>query len=228
MYSRSSFRPGPTFLALTTAEPEPAALLAELLAADPALMRREEQALAIGSRAGLPIRPIGTMPLFAGYRYYEAEPHDWVLVNLADDPLARHPEGFPIPRATLGRLRALRRGGVSLDAIAVAHEVRKGSLRPGEPLSLELLLPGPSRPAVRSAELLGWAARAAWLAATLPAAAAGLLGAGTAATAAATGMGIADLDPILVGALVEPGRPVEPGQPARWLYLDSWAYAERK
>jgi hypothetical protein len=219
-----------TFPALTVAQPAPTEFLAELLVTDTALLRREEQAIAAGKRAGLPVRSIGAMPLFAGYRYYAAEPHDWVLVNLADDPLVRHPEGFPIPRETLRGLRALRRAGVALDAIAVAHELPKGRLRPGEPLTLDLLRPGPSRAAGQAALRLGQMAWGAWLAATLPLRAAGLLGVGATAAAAAAGAAagaaLAGLDPILFGAIVEPGRPVQPGTPARWLYLDHWAYDE--
>jgi len=198
--------------------------LSQLLAVPPELLRREQTLLAAGQRAGLALEPLGTAPLFAGHRLYPAQPHSWLLANLADDPLCQHVDGYPVPRAVLRRLQRLHRAGVEVDALYVAHELEPGRVAPGEPLRLEQLEPPSSAAAIAQARRLSSVVRWAWAMALLPLAASAIA-LGT-ATVAAVGLRASApaLDPILFGAIIAAGRPVAPGEPARWLILDRWLY----
>ena len=95
----------------------------------------------------------------------------------------------------------------------------------------ELLPPPPPR-VERTSRALGDAARTLWAAAAAPLGIAGAVGLGlgalVVATGAIAGAGLAVLDPILLGVVVAPGRPVVVGEQAAWFYLASWTYAEEE
>ncbi len=171
---------------------------------------------------GLPVRYLGTMPLFAGHRVYAGPNTDWVLLELADDPLFQDRHGFPIPAPVLADLRRIRRS-VELDALFVAHEVPRGAVVEDRPIPREALLPPPSRRVVEQSERFGEAARALWAVAAAPLVLAGAVAALGAATTAAAGSVLA-LDPVLLGVAVAPGRPLADGEPAAWFRLAQWTY----
>lgn len=206
---------------------QPEEILTQFLAAPPALLAREDALLTQAERAGCTLTFVGTMPLFDGYRLYSGASSDWCLLNLADDPLMRATDGYPMAQATLQRLRRLRQIGVAVDTLVVAHELPKGRIEPGEHLRAEHLVPAPARGARRRAAVLGVAASLLARSALAPALGLGLLGAGALTAAAQFGVAAGTavvLDPVLFGAIVAPGRPVRAGELARWLYLDHWYY----
>jgi hypothetical protein len=151
-----------------------------------------------------------------------------VVVNLADDPLFHAPQGFPVPRHILAQLRQVARSGIDFDALYVAHEVTPGQVRPDAPLALEALMPPPPAPVLQLSNRLGEGAAALWVWATLPwmLNPLGMLF----FQILAIGLGIQSLgilawhDPVLLGALVAPGRLPTPGEPAAWFYLTHWAF----
>jgi hypothetical protein len=177
---------------------------------------------------GLPVRYLGTRPLFAGFQVYPGQARDWVVVNLADDPLFHAPQGFPVPGRILAQLRQVARSGIDFDALYVAHEVTPGQVRPDAPLALEALMPPPPATVVRLSNRLGEGAAALWVWTTSPLMLNPLLGMlfpilGTCLGIQSLGI-LAWHDPVLLGALVAPGRSPVPGEPAAWFYLGHWAF----
>jgi len=196
--------------------------------AQPALYARQQSVAQRSMQEGLPVRYLGTMPLFAGFRVYPGQAWDWVLVNVAEDPLFHAPQGFPVPGHILAQLRQVARSGIDFDALYVAHEVTPGQVRPDAPLALEALVPPPPATVVRLSNRLGETAEVLWSLGLLP----GLLNPLSMPfiRGLMIGLGIPRLgivawhDPVLLGALVAPGRSPAPGEPAAWFYLTHWAF----
>ena len=197
--------------ALVLRSPDQSALYARQWA----VVRRSEQ-------EALPVRYLGTMPLFAGHRVYPGHRYDWVLINLAEDPLFQDPDGFPVPKRVLEELHRVQRSGVDFDALYVAHEAPWGTVREGAPLTAGMLMPPPPRAVQRLSVRLGATGRALWALATLPVAASAVIGGLVAAgTTAVSAVG---LDPVLLGVVVGLDRPLVPGELAAWFYLGHWAF----
>ena len=80
----------------------------------------------VARRAGAPIQRLGLGVAPVRPRIHRGGATDWVLTRLEDDPLFQHGP-FPIPRSVRRHLKRLDRalidGGLSMDALAVAHEV---------------------------------------------------------------------------------------------------------
>lgn len=200
---------------------------------EPALYARQQAVARRSVEDGLLVRYLGTMPLFAGFRVYPGQKRDWVLVNVAEDPLFHVPQGFPVPKRILAQLRRIARSGVDFDALYVAHEVAPGQVRPDEPLALEALTPPPPATVLRLSNRLAEAGGILWLGALLPwminplvilfPSILGILGNCLGIQSLGS---LAWLDPILLGALVCPGCSPEPGEPAAWFYLGHWAFNE--
>ncbi|MCC7105687.1 MAG: hypothetical protein IT307_11125 [Chloroflexi bacterium] len=192
---------------------------------DPGLQRRAREIMAVSVQAGLPVSYLGTMPLFADHRVYGAPhlAHDWVLLDAASDPLLTEPGGFPVPDRVLRDLRRVA-DRVEFDAVYVAHEVPRGAVTEERPLRVEAFLP-PAPPKVeRLSRRLGRTTAALWTVAAAPLVFAGVMGGLVVAGAAVAGA--AGLDPVLLGAVVRPGRAPAAGEPAAWFHLGHWTYGE--
>jgi hypothetical protein len=224
----------PSFFCLLAAHQEaPTRKLVQHPPAEPALYDRAEAILQRSSQENLPMPYLGTMPLFAGHRLYEGQLSDWVLVNLAEDPLFHDRDGFPVPKLVLEHLWTIKTAGIEFDALYVAHETEKGAIQPGEPLTSEPLLPPPPQSVVQLSNQLGGVSEALWAAAAVPLALAtvgvAVVAAGALVAAPVVAMAAVSCmtgDPILLGTLVAPGRSVRVGEPACWFYLGAWAYGQ--
>ena len=127
----------------------------------------------------------------------------------------------------------MEQAGVDFDALYVAHELEKGRIREEEPLTAQMVLPPPPREVEQLSEKLGSAAPRMWAAAAVPLLASAAVSAAIAGAALMVGPALlaaaatcATLDPILLGTIVAPGRPVQPGEAACWFYLAHWRYGE--
>jgi len=209
--------------ALMFPEAESERALVRRLPERPVLYDQQQAVVRRSEQEGLPVQYLGIMPIFAGHRVYPGRRFDWVIVNLAEDPLFQDPDGFPVPTRMLEELRRIRQSGVDFDALYVAHEVPKGRISERAALTTEMLAPPPPRAVQELSDRLGTMGRALWTLATLPVAASavagGLIAAGTAGV-----LGVVGLDPILLGVVVELGHLVVPGEPAAWFYLGHWAF----
>lgn len=190
---------------------------------DRGLSARAWHVVARTAGSDLPVRYLGCMPIFKGHRVYQAPERDWALLNLADDPLLGDRDGFPIAKRILETLERVRRR-IDFDTLFVAHEVPRGAVVEGRPLPAEVVIPPPSKAGRELPDGLGQAGQALWMVAASPLVGAGLLAALLAGGVALLG-GVA-LDPVLLGVVVGPGRPLAPGEPAAWFYLSHWAYDE--
>lgn len=189
------------------------------------LRARAERIVQSARAQGLPVFPVAIAPLFAGWRLHtRGEHYDYVFCNLAEDPLFRDPDGFPIPEHTLRYLQRLSRTTLAeqFDLLYVVHEVEKGSVCEGEELDPDKLVP-PSPRIQRTSRRLGTLAAVLWLGAAIPF----LAGAGLGMAAATLGQAMVSqgVDPLLLGAVVAPGRPARAGELAVWFYLAHWRYA---
>jgi len=191
------------------------------------LRARAERIVALSRNEGLPVFPVAVAPLFAGWRLHTKGKHyDYVFCNLAEDPLFSDPDGFPIPAHTLQHLHRLNRSSLArcFDLLYVVHEVEKGSIKEGEPLEAERLVP-PSPHVRRASERLGSLGTVLWLGTALPLLGGAGLGLATAAGLAMIPLSLGlGLDPLLLGAVVAPQRPIRVGELAVWFYLTHWRY----
>jgi hypothetical protein len=128
----------------------------------PTLYMRQQRALAKAARAKLHLYRVGYMPLFTGHRVYQTTQTDWVVLNVAEDPLLQHPDKFPIPRKPRAQLQVLLDAGIEFDAIFIAHEVAPGSVREDLPLPLAAILPPPPKETLALTEKLGNVSSALW------------------------------------------------------------------
>jgi len=212
-------------LALWSDETHSRALVPRL-PADPALSERKQAIIAQSVQHNLPIRCLGTMLLFSGHRVYPGQRRDWVMINVAEDPLFNDRDGFPVPGRVLQQLRTIEKSGLNFNAIYAAHEVERGAVREGEPINVVALLPPPPRTTQRLSRWFGRVGLGLWSAATLPLGLSIVIGS-LLVTGLRTSANIAVLDPILLGAIVSPGRPVVPGEQAVWFYLAHWSFDQR-
>lgn len=189
----------------------------------PALYARQQAVMKKSEQNGLPVRYLGTMPLFAGFRVYNGQRYDWVLVNAAEDPLFKDRDGFPVPGRILDELHRIQRSKLDFDVLYVAHEVPRGAVCEGAPLTTEMLMPPPPKAVQRLSDRLGAVGRALWAVAALPVIASGTIS-GLITAGAATVVGLIGLDPIMLGTVVGLDRPVAPGEPAAWFYLGHWSF----
>ena len=187
-----------------------------------ALAVRAWHVLARTAGADLPVRYLGTMPLFDGHRVYSGSRSDWVLLNLADDPLLEDRDGFPVPERVLKDLRRVA-DKVDFDALFVAHEVPRGAVVEDRPPSPEVFLPPPPSSVQSLSSGLGVAGQVFWVLAAAPLAISGLVAELVAGGAALVG-GAVSLDPVLLGVVVGPDGRLEPGEPAAWFYLGHWIW----
>jgi hypothetical protein len=170
----------------------------------------------------LGLRKLWSAPLFAGQRLIAGKRSDWLLVNLAEDPLFHDPDGFPVPGSVLKQIRAIAMAGVDFDALYVAHELPLGIARPGRLITREQLAPPASTTALRRARALGGVSAALWSAFAAPLRLLSRLGAAGATSADAP----TRLDPVLFGVIVAPGSTPAPGVPATWYYIAHWDYSD--
>ncbi len=155
--------------------------------------------------------PLGQAPLFVGTLVFPGRSHDWVVMNLSDDPLWKSGT-FPVPHKTLRLLEGLERDGDEFDTLVIAHEIPKGACRPGEDLPLDLVTPPLPPQAVGVANMLGRVSHLVWY---LP---------GLALTASAATVAAVLRDPILFGAKMQRGGQIQPGELADWYYLCRWSW----
>jgi len=203
---------------------------AALQLASPELRTRAEQIVWLAQARQLPVFPLAVAPLFSGWRLYTKSPrYDYVFCNVAEDPLFSDPDGFPIPQAVLRHLQRLQEAGLGqeFEMLYVVHEIEKGTVREGEPLDADKLVPASPR-VQQASRLFGTLGMGLWLGTAVPL----LVGAGVGLGMASAGLILPalaqGLDPLLMGAVVAPGRPVAAGELAVWFYLAHWQYADEE
>lgn len=185
------------------------------------LFERQHAVMERSDEAGLAVRYIGTMNLFENHRVYPGRGRDWVLMNLADDPLFRDSDGFPMPRRVFNQVGRIAKSGIEFDGLYIAHEVALHAVSEYAPVTVDALTPPPSPQVVKLSERLGLAGKVLWGMAAVPLAISGAL-----TTAAAAAASAVARDPILLGVVVASGRSFIVGEPSAWFYLDHWDFGQ--
>lgn len=182
------------------------------------LRERHRKIMRITYEENLPIRFVGYAPTFEGTRIYEGPTHDWVMMNLDEDPqYLKLGKTQYAPSRVIAQLTKMRDCGFEADHIYIAHEVQKGSIKQGQEIPLEAILPPP--PARVARRVSGYADKAdrVWKILT-----AGLVGlAGAAMSLATLPLG---LDPVLFGVLTDHSIKTKYGEFAMWYYLTHWLW----
>lgn len=184
------------------------------------LLDRHRKTMRLTHKEALPTRFVGYAPMFKGMRIYEGPTHDWVMMNLDEDPqYLKFGKKLVAPRMVVDQLTKMRASGLSADHIYIAHEVQKGSIKRGQEVPLEAILPPP--PVEAAKRVSGYAdnANRVWKILT-----AGVVGiAGAAMTLATLPLGLG-LDPVLFGVLTDPSTKMESSEFGMWYYLTHWLW----
>ena len=194
---------------------------------DQQLIERYRRTLYLAEHHNLSLLFLGYAPVFSGIRVYRGRGCDWAMMQLGDDPVySFHRQRLYAPKPVIEQMERLVQAGIEFDAIFIAHEIPLGSVKPGEPVPLELVIP-PPHPEVRrrlsflESTLIRW-----WEFVTKV-----LTGTAkvVAITAMSTGAGVAALaaqDPVLFGVQFDAAWQVN-GQPVgMWYYLTHWYWPE--
>lgn len=195
-------------------------LLPEMPPANSGLSKRVQKLLDRAAHADLSLRYLGTMPLFNAQRIYRGDTTDWVVTNLANDPLFFDHFGFPIPRENLQQLAALKQNAILPDGLYVAHEVPAGTVEDGKRLRLKHVAPSAPEAVVKTSARFGAWSERLWSIAfpfATPEA--------TADVTKQVSIALDRLDPILFGVVLPPRRRFKAGETAAWFFLTSWSYA---
>lgn len=131
------------------------------------LTRRHQQTQRLISKNDLSMSFLGYAPLFSGTKVYAGKDSDWALMNLSLDPLFRSQQNnLYAPLSVVNEVQSVVNTGINLDAIFIAHEVRKGVLKSGEDVPLELITPVPSPKVARRLNFLARTSAFWWKAVT--------------------------------------------------------------
>ena len=200
---------------------DPARTLSPRLPTEMELFGRQHAVIERSDALGLAVRNIGTMAQFDKHRVYPGRGRDWVLLNLADDPLLRDPDGFPMPQRVVNQVRRIAKSGIEFDGLYIAHEVAPHAVSEYTPVTIDTLTPPPPPQVMQLSKRLGLVGKVLWGMAAVPLAISGAL-----TTAAAAAASAVARDPILLGVVVAPGRPFAPGELAALFYLDHWSFGQ--
>jgi hypothetical protein len=196
----------------------------ELLVPPPAgILSRFKEVNRISKANRLPVQFLGYRPLFRGSLVYQGRTSDWAIMNLADDPFFReNGRLLYAPRRVIRDIERFDNLGLTFDAVFIAHELPKGSVRPGEPVPFNLLAPPPPANIERRLALLEKSSLSVWNWIVR------LVGA-TAKVSAAAAVGVtaaAARDPILFGVHVDMTWHVDRQPIGMWYYLTHWYWSE--
>lgn len=182
------------------------------------LLDRHRETMRLTQDKDLSTRFVGYAPTFKGMRIYAGPAHDWVMMNLDEDPqYLELGKKLVAPRVVVEQLTKMHSYGLRADHIYIAHEVPKGSIKQGQEVPLEAILPPP--PAEVAKRVSGYADKANRVWEILTAGVVGI--AGVAMSLATLPLG---LDPVLFGVLTDPSTKIGSGEFGMWYYLTHWLW----
>lgn len=146
-------------------------------------------------------------------------------MNLTDDPFFReHNRWLYAPRHVISDIQRFDRLGLSFDAIFIAHELPKGSVRPGGHVPFELLAPSPPAAVQRRLTFLEKSSLSVWECIARFVGSAAKVGvAATVGVAAAIAR-----DPILFGVHFDKTWQIDRQPIGLWYYLTHWFWSEEE
>ena len=196
------------------------------------LAYRYQQTELVSDACNLPIQYMGITPVFDDPRLYSGRESDWVMMNLAEDPLFLDDgPGLVMPAPVIADINRVLEAGVDFDALFIAHEIPRGSLQSGEAVPLDLVAPPPPAGVSERLNRLNRVIENVWDGARTTAGFTAKATAATAAGVAVAGIAVARgalaltaLDPILFGVFLDRKHTVR-GQPlGLWYYVSHWTW----
>ena len=190
------------------------------------LIERYRRTLYLAERNNLSLLFLGYAPIFSGTRVYRGRDCDWAMMHLGDDPVyCFYGQRLYAPRPVIEQMERIVQAGIEFDTIFIAHEIPVGSVKPGEPVPLELIIPPPHPQVRRRLSFLESTVMRWWGFVTKVLAGTAKMAAITAIATATTAVGVAALvaqDPVLFGVQFDNAWQVN-GQPVgMWYYLTHW------
>ncbi|MDH7489005.1 MAG: hypothetical protein QHH80_05805 [Anaerolineae bacterium] len=193
------------------------------------LILRHQKTLQLARCSNLPLLFLGYAPVFSGQRVYHGRDCDWAMMHVGDDPVFRlHGQRLYAPKPVRAHLEKITEAGIEFDAIFIAREIPAGSVKPGEPIPLELLIPPPHPEARERLNTFERAAMNWWnfVAKVLTATARGIAAGAVAVAAAGAGVGaLAALDPVLFGVQFDATWHTDGHPIGMWYYLTHWDWS---
>lgn len=193
------------------------------------LILRHQETLHLARLGNLPLLFLGYAPVFSGQRVYQGRDCNWAMMHVGDDPVFRlHRQRLYAPKTVRNLLARITAAGIEFDAIFIAREIPVGSVKHGEPVPLELLMP-PPHPKTRERVSVLEEITVNWWNFVAKALAVTLKGVATGAMAvAAAGAGLASLatlDPVLFGVQFDAAWHVDGYPIGMWYYLTHWVWS---
>ncbi len=201
------------------------------------VVSKYNRAMELTQKHDLPVRFMGYAPAFDGVRIHRGQKSDWVVNAIDIDPLYKSGGNtLYVPPAVQENVGRTLRAGVNFDAVYIAHEILPDSVRPGQPVPVELIMPPPPPSTVRYSGDLEAASEAYWqgmlklmrfpfrATAALASVAVGAaaIAVGGAAVIGAAALTAASLDPILLGLYLDKAWKYNDQYLALWFYLTHW------
>ena len=194
------------------------------------LVRRYKETALITTMNRLPVRFVGYASPFSGTRIFKGPNCDWAMMYLGEDPVyCFHGNKLYAPHHVTTDVKRMAAAGLKFDAIFVAHEIPTGAVKPGQKISLDLIVPPPPPKVMKRLRFLEKTSGSWWhiirnaIKGALVAPIVAGVAAGTVATLPAAGIvALAAADPILFGVQLDNACKLD-GQPVgMWYYLTHW------
>ncbi len=110
------------------------------------LVKRYKDTMFKSRKNNLNLICLGYGSIFTSLRVYRGPSTDWLVAPLLNDPAFRENKNkLCVPKNVKRILVTCVKSGIDFDNIFIAHEVPKGSIQPGKPIDLNILLPTPSK-----------------------------------------------------------------------------------
>lgn len=166
----------------------------------------------------LPVRFLGYNILPNQTCVYPGEKTDWAIMSLKRDPTYySNGKRMIVPGAVAQQIKNIVNAGVEFDAIYVAHEIPKSSIKPGQDVPIELIAPPAPPEALRRVRKLSSAAEKFWKG----------IGTATVATAASFTLPLAFLgtaDPVLFGVNINEEWRMKNIPIGMWYFIARWEW----
>jgi len=192
----------------------------------PTLLEQHQITMQRAIAHSLPTKFIGYRPAFTGTDIFPGLDCDWAMMNLTHDPMYYYSgQKLIMPEVTIRDLLNVLNAGINFEAVFVAHAIPQGSIRAGQSVPLELILPPPPAQMTQRLNTLARITDALWFGVgkTLKTTASAMAAIAALPVAAAVGLAsVASYDPVLLGLHIDRSRLLNNRPFAMWYYLTHW------
>ena len=180
------------------------------------LLRRHSEIETITRDNSLSVRFLGYNILPKQVCVYPGEKSDWAIMNLKSDPVFyANGESMIIPDKVALQIRTIVNAGIEFDAIYIAHEIPKSSVKPGQPVPLELIAPPPPPETMYRVRKLGNEVDKFWKKIAA-------ISTTTVAATAAAFAALTPVDPVLFGVNINEAWKLKNTPVGMWYYIARW------